>query len=470
MSLHTKYLRIGVLGLAIATFLTHAAAGQAVSLGVYNAAPSETSISGISSGAYMAVQFATAWSSTVRGVGAVAGGPYGCSGGLGSTALSTCMIGQPIADVGALAKLPERLAAAGRIDPPVGITRQRVYLFSGYNDAVVHRAVTNWLDAIYTKWLDGAGGALFYQTTVGAGHAQVTLSYGGACKDNGGAYINDCDYDQAGVILQHMYGALNPPNRGALQGAVIAFRQASYTTPAKPADYSLGETGFVFVPADCAAGAPCRVHVALHGCKQSYDNIREVFVRHAGYNAWADTNHIVVLYPQTAPSVSLVLFAGISNPEACWDWWGYLDRDPSSDPRFLTKDGPQIATLKRMVDRLTSGALSPASVVLPARQTLVVNDVSDTAVALAWTEVPHAMRYEVFRGSGDSEDMASIGFVSGLSFSDSGLRPKSMFRYQVRPILAAGPGAFTDIVTARTQGKPPVCAEPGTCRVAKYAP
>ena len=45
----------------------------------YNAAIGESSISGISSGAFMAVQFGTAWSSVIKGVGVVAGGPFYCA-------------------------------------------------------------------------------------------------------------------------------------------------------------------------------------------------------------------------------------------------------------------------------------------------------------------------------------------------------------------------------------------------------
>jgi hypothetical protein len=45
----------------------------------FNADIGESSISGISSGAFMAVQFATAWSSVIKGVGVVAGGPYWCA-------------------------------------------------------------------------------------------------------------------------------------------------------------------------------------------------------------------------------------------------------------------------------------------------------------------------------------------------------------------------------------------------------
>jgi hypothetical protein len=168
---------------------------QTAALGAYNAPLHETSISGISSGAYMAVQFATAWSSVIKGVGVIAGGPYGCSGGSGATALSTCMMGQPEADVRSLYKLGDDLAAKGRIDNPANVVNQKIYLFGGYNDAVVHRPVTNWLDTLYEKRLSESVGNLFYQTSIGAGHAQVTLAYGGTCAANSGAYINNCHYD-----------------------------------------------------------------------------------------------------------------------------------------------------------------------------------------------------------------------------------------------------------------------------------
>src|SRR5260370_5854628 len=54
-------------------------AAEPVALRGYNAAIGESSISGISSGAFMAVQFGTAWSSVIRGVGVIAGGQYWCA-------------------------------------------------------------------------------------------------------------------------------------------------------------------------------------------------------------------------------------------------------------------------------------------------------------------------------------------------------------------------------------------------------
>jgi hypothetical protein len=39
-----------------------------------------------------------------------------------------------------------------------------------------------------------------------------------ACNANDSPYIDQCEYDQAGIILQHIYGVLNSPDRGQLKG------------------------------------------------------------------------------------------------------------------------------------------------------------------------------------------------------------------------------------------------------------
>src|SRR5436305_10263659 len=59
--------------------LSASAQSGAPPLAGYNAEIKESSISGISSGAFMAVQFGVSWSSVVKGVGAIAGGPYYCA-------------------------------------------------------------------------------------------------------------------------------------------------------------------------------------------------------------------------------------------------------------------------------------------------------------------------------------------------------------------------------------------------------
>src|SRR5450755_1460882 len=123
-----------------AASVAHAQAAEP-SLPTYNVDIAQTTVSGVSSGAFMAVQFGTAWSSIVKGVGAIAGGPFGCSEGSGSAALSTCMGGSPAPDLPELIKRTDAWSHGGAIDDTGHISAQKIYLFSGYNDDVVARSV-----------------------------------------------------------------------------------------------------------------------------------------------------------------------------------------------------------------------------------------------------------------------------------------------------------------------------------------
>jgi hypothetical protein len=454
-----------VLATLLSVALLHAVPLRAdgPSLHAYNADITQTSISGVSSGAFMAVLFGTAWSSVVIGVGAIAGGPFGCSEGSAATALSTCMGGEPAPDLAALIERTDAWSRSGAIDDTANIARQRIYLFNGYNDAIVRRPVSNALYAFYANFRPAS---LFYQTAVGAGHAQVTVAYGGGCADHGGEFINRCGYDQAGIILQHIYGALAPHNDGTLGGQVVTFRQSDFTGSRRPIDDSLDEVRFAFVPAACEAREPCRVHVALHGCLQSRRNIGEDFVRHAGYNEWADTNRIIVLYPQIQ-ALDLTQF-GITNPRSCWDWWGYLDADPMQSPNWLSKTGTQIGDIKAMIDRITSGAVASASPVAatPASPSEVIAlDASDSAIDLAWTVVPGATSYDVFRSDATDQAFHRIGTVGGPSYGDVGLKPATAYRYKVRAAFGAGASELGPQVSWQTRSKVPPCDEPGTCAV-----
>ena len=108
---------------------------------------SQTSVSGLSSGAYMAGQLQVAHSKDIVGAGIVAGGPYACAESAASRvfpfwptavaqnatqALYQCMkttLGEP--DPVELAKRAKELAEEGTIDPIAGLAQDNVYLFSG---------------------------------------------------------------------------------------------------------------------------------------------------------------------------------------------------------------------------------------------------------------------------------------------------------------------------------------------------
>jgi poly(3-hydroxybutyrate) depolymerase len=346
--------------LAVAATLLAAAPAPAADLAALpplNAPIGDSSVSGLSSGAFMAVQFGTAWSSIIKGVGVVAGGPFECAQ---NSVIGTgpCMHGPP-PPLHFFTDIATEKAASGEIDATANLARQQIYVFNGTKDMTVKRAVTDETAEFYRHFLgqDAAKTHLLYEHSLDAGHAFVvpeTAATAGLndCATSDPPFINRCgDYDQAGVILRHIYGALNAPSQpGAVSGSVKSFDQKKYTAPKSPEDLSLGDEGFVFVPKDCAetAASPCRVHMVLHGCKQNAGAIGRTLVDKVGFNAWADTNRIIVLYPQT----TAVTTATTLNPNACWDWWGYLTQDRG----YFTKSGAQIKALKAMLDDVTAGS------------------------------------------------------------------------------------------------------------------
>jgi poly(3-hydroxybutyrate) depolymerase len=437
----------------------------------YNADIRESSISGISSGAFMAVQFGTIWSSVIKGVGVVAGGPYWCAKADANdimngytlpimTATGSCMTGPP-REMNRSFEKADAKAASGDIDSLQFVGRQKIYLFHGYNDAVVARSVTDAAADFYRHYLGEANrGNLFYQTTVGAGHSLAVapdthIDGLNDCKANAAPYINTCGYDQAGIILQHIYGALSAPNRGALTGTVKRFDQSVYTKPDNPDPLSLDQAGFVFVPRECEQGAACRVHIALHGCRQDAGHIGRRYVDDAGYNAWADSNRLIVLYPQTKAS-SFAPF----NPQACWDWWSYVNHSDN----YVTKAGAQIRTIKAMLDALTAGA-TPAAVPAHAGapNPLTVIDTSDTSAGLAWT--PQAgSAYRVFRAGADGP-FTVVADVAGPSFADSGLTPRTAYRWRVSAIVNGAEGPTSNEAPATTRAVPAPCQHPGSCPI-----
>jgi poly(3-hydroxybutyrate) depolymerase len=336
-----------------ATLTTQAAAGEAPPLGSYAIDADAISVSGVSAGGYMALQFHVAHSATVAGAGILAAGPYRCAGGgyplSVFRAMTVCM------DPGLLVPFQGPPAAAasveetrsqavhGAIDDPANLHGDRVYLFSGRLDETVPQSVMDALKAYYEAFLVPEN--IYYVNNIRAGHGMVTADFGNACGSTEPPFINDCGYDAAGELLQAIYGVLIPPVDA--DGGLPAFDQGEFI--ADPADLSMSLVGHLYVPKACAAGAVCRLHVAFHGCRQYEGAIGDVFYARAGYNRWAEANDIIVLYPQTAPLTTTLFGLELPwpNPKGCWDWWGYTGGD------YAAKSGGQIAAVKAMIDRLT---------------------------------------------------------------------------------------------------------------------
>ncbi len=335
---------LAVLGLA------SAAQAQTIKLPSFQADLTQTSVSGLSSGAFMAAQFQVAYSSIMVGAGIIAGGPFYCAGSSPFTPLvinasTICMNPLPGFAPNAAAALSsaQLFAQAGLIDDTANLKKQKVYLFSGKSDRTVTTAVVDQTAAFY-KLAGVPAKNIKYVTNVNAGHAITTTNNKDvACDVTAPPYINDCDFTQSQVILSYIYGPLHPPST-TLSGKIIEFDQNEFE---RSPITSMSDAAYAYVPASCASST-CKVHVAFHGCEQGASKIGNLFYTTTGYNELADANNIIVLYPQVQAS-NLVPF----NPKGCWDFWGYSSPNQFA-PNFYSKDAPQMAAIKAMLDRLSA--------------------------------------------------------------------------------------------------------------------
>ena len=115
---------------------------------------SQTTVSGVSSGGYMAVQLHVAYSATFRkGVGVVAAGPFYCAQGSVTYATGRCMTHSTSIPVSSLVSTTNSWAASGSVDPTANLANSKVYLFSGTSDSVVKTAVVDDLKTYYSSFV-----------------------------------------------------------------------------------------------------------------------------------------------------------------------------------------------------------------------------------------------------------------------------------------------------------------------------
>jgi poly(3-hydroxybutyrate) depolymerase len=344
----------------------------------------------------MAVQFAVAHSRSILGVAAIASPPWGCADGSVTQAINSCMCGSP-APTSRL-DAARSLAASGAIDPlssgrPSAL--RRAFVFHSPAD----RTVAASAGAANAAFL---GGFIGVRPTVDLGNATDGSDHAGhgflaptgsdGCRLDGRerTYVRRCGAeDNARDLLHALYPeiAQDPARRVSVippaeiwsfdQAALIELVKASRANVSpdelrfsfvpwssqRRKNLDMAAKGYLYVPPSCREpNARCRVHVALHGCKQD----AATFAREAGYNQWAEHYRMIVVYPAIEPgpnlageacSMRLPAIADYSlvepNVNGCWDWWGYLDSFGPKN-RYLTKEGPQMRVIEHIVRKVTS--------------------------------------------------------------------------------------------------------------------
>ncbi len=301
----------------------------------FNIDAQRITVSGVSSGAYMAGQLHVAHSALFSGAALLAGGPYRCAAGNIQKALGACISGGDIDEPGLL-EYARTAADAGQIDSLENLAHDPVWLFHAANDAVVSAEMTQAAASFYSHFT--AADSIVVVSDVAAVHGMPTLETGVACDTMAAPFLNACDYDAAGELLRALYGEL--------QGRVAASGQLVPVTLPDAASASMLEEALLYVPTACGTGASCGLHVALHGCNQSVEKVGDAFARGAGYNEWAESNNLLVLYPQVASSKLMPM-----NPLGCWDWWGYTSED------YANQNGAQVRAIKSLLDKLAGRTL-----------------------------------------------------------------------------------------------------------------
>ena len=324
---------------AIGLTFTLTAAAFAAATGSAQAAPAlpglnitAVYVTGVSSGGFMATQLQVAYSGSIDGAGIIAAGPYDCGQG-NVIDFATCDIG---ASLPVLEQQAVTWAAQGQIDPLSNLAAKPVYVYHGTADPVVNGLVSGAGVSFYQHF----GADVEYHNQDPAGHGWPTPDGVIACPLTSPPFLINCGDDPEGQMLAHWLGHISRPDTGTPDGMLTSFSQDLYAPGGSAPALSMDNTGLLYTPPSCASGTPCTLVVALHGCLSGQYLLGREFPELANLDSYADTNNLVVLYPQAIASTVPV------NPEGCWDWWGY------DGPGFAVKSAPQMVTIMRMVTAL----------------------------------------------------------------------------------------------------------------------
>lgn len=329
-------------GIAFAILCVLPIFANAIALESYNVDPKSVTVSGLSSGGAFVQQFHIAYSEDVHGAGVFAGLPFGCAKG-GLTSATLCMSSPGTVVVNNLIAEINKLETAGTIAKTSNLSGDKVFVFHGTKDTTVNPTAGHKLEEIY----DHFGADIETEYSIGAVHGFPTDFYGASCgfSSAGTQYINNCNYHGAFIMLQHLYdGTLTAPTgRTPLAGTVTEYEQKEFISALTAATISMDAHGFVYVPSGCADRTKkCKFHISFHGCQQSKSTVQNIYATKTGFLEVAELNDIIVLFPQATANI----LAG--NPNACWDWWGYLNAN------FLTQNGAQMKAVHNMLNRVVN--------------------------------------------------------------------------------------------------------------------
>lgn len=272
-------------------------------------------ISGISSGGFMAEQMAVAHSEHFSGVATIAGGYYYCAGThfdkqkrlYGTSTLVNYRTNTPVffkslfrpfsaffmnveewvtpafanplyraltvcLNNPSLSRLPNRIlgsmyfdivdmAARGQIDPLENLTQQRVLIYQGQKDSVVNPAMAQQLKHFRTYF--NSSSIEVIEAAQAAHNFPSSNVNGIGCDEQRPPYVGNCQFSMSQKIVDYLMPSVTQQRKGHIR--VFTLNQTTQFTPPSIAPY-----GYL-VANDWCLKSPerCEMHVALHGCQMS---------------------------------------------------------------------------------------------------------------------------------------------------------------------------------------------------------
>lgn len=295
----------------------------------------QVSVSGISSGAYMAGQFHLSHSSYVNNATLFAGGPYFCSEGSAIKAMGICMKSEDgEIDLSKTLQTIRELDSHNKIDPTQNLHDDHVLIINGKRDQTVKKRVSESSFNLY-KSLNVK--KVRFEASLDIAHTFPTIKNGNEChKNSHPPFISACNIDGAKIVFRQFKKELRPKAQYN-PARLFSINQWKHHPLAM---FSMGKNAAIYFPKSCES-EKCSLHVSFHGCKQTVFDLQDQYIKETGYLEWAESNNTIILFPQALPN-----YFGMLNPNGCWDWWGYTGQN------FHNKLGVQIITVNQMIKRL----------------------------------------------------------------------------------------------------------------------
>jgi len=288
----------------------------------------------------MAAFHFAAFPELTTGLAQLNGAPYGCQTQLWAGEVETlrgpCHTGKYL-NVTALAEYITVTAEAGLIGDLSLWLDKPIFLVAGDADVVVDHEVVEKSLELYSQY----SSKVTYRLLRGLDHAfatdrpvRETFFFPGAVSP----ILRDLGVDEAGHLLMHLLGPLRPRGKAQRNNLRTVLQHDFVPKGWNSITANMDEVGFVYAPSACQERPlTCRMHVVYHGCYATASNIGDGFYWWAGYNDWAESNNLIILYPQAA------FWHG---SKACWDYYGY------TGAKFDTRQSSQLVTVNNMVRAL----------------------------------------------------------------------------------------------------------------------